>query len=1228
MSRTLFSAVGLLALLSGCGTDWAGKDPTDQDADGDGFSPSQGDCWDAPGDIIIDGQAVPLTGADVHPGAEDAPYDGFDADCAGDDDFDADGDGFVPARFLSATILNNPGFDIGARPQDTDCADVDDDYDDTALHQTVPGADRPDPAAVFPGAAEDAFYDGIDGDCAGGSDFDQDGDGHDSADAVQADGSVGGDCDDLAAEINPEAVEVCDDVDNDCDAAIDGDDPDFDPSTLRAYYVDGDGDGYGDPATEELSCSPIADRIETADDCDDTNSAINPAADEICDEGDVDEDCDGLADDLDSSTLTDGMATSYGDLDGDGYGDPGNALSSCDPIDGYVANSDDCDDGAAAVNPAATEICDELDVDEDCSGAADDADAGVDPGGFSTFFADTDGDGFGDAGATVDQCDPGGGYIVDNTDCDDSAAAINPGATEVCDAADVDENCNGSADDADATLDTTTQTFYYTDGDGDGYGDVGATGAGHCEGDEPAGVVVDNTDCDDTSAAVNPGATEVCDAADTDEDCDGDIDDADASLDLSTQLTYYTDGDGDGYGDVGATGAGHCEGDQPSGMVIDNTDCDDATASVNPGATEICDALDVDEDCSGAADDDDAGVDTSTQTRFYPDGDGDGFGNLYSSGTLRCDAASAEVTDNTDCNDVLAAVNPGATEVCDAADLDEDCSGTADDDDPGVDTTTQTTFYVDADGDGYGDPATTTLACDEGDGAVSDNTDCEDGLASAYPGAGETCNDGVDSDCDGDGQTETIGAVTTDVCVLESGILEDEALRSYTAGLNAFGLGEAFAAGDLDGSADGVVELVVGAPGTSTFSVDDLGSVFVVPTLSGESLPDGDTVSLSTVTATRVRGSTENEWLGAAVGVGDVDNDGFDDLVVGAPGTNRNGSGANPKGSLYVVAGPITGTANLVAASAADYSGTGSTNGSFLGADLIVGGDADGDGIDGDILLGNPACGDAFYGTESSAGGGKVYLLPAGASPVPATISHSGSGTITEYWIGTTCGGWALGMGDFSATGVDTVFMSEPEVGGVPFGRVYIDDAANGNTLLTQADYIWGPATGSFFGDAIAVADLDNDGYDDLLASATFDGAGTGAVYRLDGDSTWASTDYIHQVADASITAAAANTRFGASIAVAGDIDDDGNLDLLIGEPDGASGGGAWLVYGPFSGAITVSSANAEQWTSTEASAGRAVIGGLDLDGDGYDSFLVGAPDTDATTGDEGAAYLFSGLGL
>ena len=448
--------------------------------------------------------------------------------------------------------------------------------------------------------------------------------------------------------------------------------------------VDNDLDGYS----------------EDEGDCDDTQPDVFPGADEVC--NGVDDDCDGDVDDDDDGVQD--ASTWYADADGDGFGDLGRSTEACAAPSGYVADATDCDDSDAAVHPAATETCNG--IDDDCDGLTDDDDGDV--VGASTWYRDQDADSYGDSSRSTAACAAPSGYVADATDCDDFDASAHPGATELCDGADND--CDGSTDESDAA-DAST---WYGDGDGDGYGNASLTQRA-CT--APSGYVADSSDCDDGDAAIHPGATEICDGDDN--DCDGLTDDADSGV--TGTSTWYRDRDGDGYG-LSSSSSTACTA--PSGYVTDATDCDDYDASVHPGATEICDG--VDNDCDGLGDDADPGV-TGTST-WYRDNDSDGYGDITRSASA-CTAPSGYIADNSDCDDYSASVHPGASELCDGDD--NDCDGLTDDDDPGV--TGTSTLYADSDGDGYGDPSTSTVACSGSSGWVSNSSDCYDGNAEANP---------------------------------------------------------------------------------------------------------------------------------------------------------------------------------------------------------------------------------------------------------------------------------------------------------------------------------------------------------------------------------------------------------------------------------------------------------------------------------------------------------------
>lgn len=172
--------------------------------------------------------------------------------------------------------------------------------------------------------------------------------------------------------------------------------------------------------------------------CDDGDAAVRPDATERCNE--VDDDCDGAVDDEDDTLDASSATVWYRDADGDGYGD--DTASACEAPAGHVATGGDCDDTNAAVNPGAVETCNE--ADDNCDGATDDDDPGLDLSSASAWHADDDLDTFGSAPVLTTSCSPPLGAVADDTDCDDTNAAVNPAARESCN--DVDDDCDGAAD--------------------------------------------------------------------------------------------------------------------------------------------------------------------------------------------------------------------------------------------------------------------------------------------------------------------------------------------------------------------------------------------------------------------------------------------------------------------------------------------------------------------------------------------------------------------------------------------------------------------------------------------------------------------------------------------------------------------------------------------------------------------------------------------------------------
>ncbi|HIA01219.1 MAG TPA: hypothetical protein EYN66_04820, partial [Myxococcales bacterium] len=393
---------------------------TDDDGDGD---PDALDC-------------APMNAAVNHNATESC--NGIDDDCNGVADgenaegcdiyyFNKDGDGYGQAAVKKCLCGAAPPY---SATQGGDCND-----------------NNP---AIFPGATEvcnlkdDNCDDQVDeGAAVGCQDAWKDGDG-DNYGKGEAEcvcpgtpdyASQGGDCNDGDTNVHPNALETCDEKDNDCDKLTDEENA----VGCKTHFQDEDKDGFGKSTVQACLCAPVDDFTTLAGgDCDDDDPERFPGNTESCDG--KDNNCNGQ---VDEGVLK----TWFVDEDDDGWGATYNQQEECIKPEGFVAKAGDCNDFNTNINPSQKEACN--DIDDDCDGQDDN---GLET---QTSFKDNDGDGFAAKNAaTLTKCnvpvgwtlpqDPDGNGTAD-WDCDDSDVTVHPGATSVC-ADGKDNNCDGYVD--------------------------------------------------------------------------------------------------------------------------------------------------------------------------------------------------------------------------------------------------------------------------------------------------------------------------------------------------------------------------------------------------------------------------------------------------------------------------------------------------------------------------------------------------------------------------------------------------------------------------------------------------------------------------------------------------------------------------------------------------------------------------------------------------------------
>jgi hypothetical protein len=586
------------------------------------------------------------------------------------------------------------------------------------------------------------------------------------------------------------------------------------------------------------------------------------------------------------------------------------------------------------------------------------------------------------------------------------------------------------------------------------------------------------------------------------------------------------------------------------------------------------------------------------ETPWYTDGDGDSYGDPATEVT-QCAAPPNGVQLSGDCDDADADVSPGAVEVCDG--IDNNCSGDEEDvEDP-------PTYYDDADGDGFGDPARPGSGCppvddaDSGGQVSSSGDDCDDTDALVHPGADETC-DGVDTNCSGD----------------ESDAADAEQVYADADG---DGYGDE-ATGGMGCPADGMV--------TNHTDCDDTRAASN-PSIADETCNDlsddncDGSWSECRPTGTLSAGpAVDSSGLVANIreaGIGDVTGDGVVEIVVGAASADG--------GEVAIYTGPWSGTA---AAPTTVFSG--GSAGDYFGSEVAADGDVDGDGTN-DVLIGNP----------ESDNGGEAYLFYGGAfaaseDAVDADIKliaesagdHLSVGADESYTHPPSL------AGDFDGDGNDDILVGAPGRGGS--GSAYVLTDAFGTVRMGDATARFdGEDSGDLAGKNVAVlGDVNGDGWVDFAVAAP--GRDGGAVYIELGSSTLGG-DLSLASASAVWTDYGGAHSAGYSMNALGDLLGDGGADVGL----GTSGGyGGWVIDAASAGIQSLDDAELSVSADSVERAGHS-IASIDLDHDGHRDmlacgqdveYIVYGPisaasygigdDADAVTGDAGCGVVTGDL--
>ncbi|MEI2732952.1 MAG: integrin alpha [Dermatophilaceae bacterium] len=473
----------------------------------------------------------------------------------------------------------------------------------------------------------------------------------------------------------------------------------------------------------------------------------------------------------------------------------------------------------------------------------------------------------------------------------------------------------------------------------------------------------------------------------------------------------------------------------------------------------------------------------------------------------------------------------------------------------------------------------------------------------------------------------------TSIDLADAGVIHFDGLTAEE------GVGNAVSgAGDINN--DGYDDIVIGAPG-SDVSGDNAGAAYVVlgyPALSSRVLAELGSSGF------RVDGAAADDATGSSVaGAGDVNNDGYDDVIIGAPGTDPRG---NNEGSAYVLFGSTSpGPVDLATPSADWIRIDGAHTDDHVGTRVAGAGDVNNDGYD-DVVVGS-----AFLSPNGPASGG-AYVVYGSAHPVTVDLASPHTwGFEIEGGAAVDFAGAVAGAGDVNNDGFGDVVVGARGVdaNGDGAGASYvIYGRGDGHTIdlgalaVTDGFRIDGAAASDNCGYAVAGAgDLNADGYDDVIVSShnaspdALSKAGSAqVVYGAVGRTVVDLSD--PGPAAVRLDGAAAGDMTGWSVAGIGDVNRDQRPDVLIGapwaDPSGQlRAGSTYVVLGDLATPqLDLASLGAAGVRIDGAAAGdesgTSVAGAGDINGDGSGDVLIGAPLADpGGRFDAGQAYLVLG---